>query len=213
MDKKIVAIVDDESLILDTYEQLLRDEYQIIKFNSPHNFLNYLSDKKDTPFDGLIADYKMPQMNGIEMITTAQSKGFYFPFLLFSGFLDKDVMKNAINLGAFRLLDKPCTRTELFQSLNDVIYENEFQKIHREIRSTISRLREFYSTMAVLLNQYLPPKELNKLIIEYNSDANSDIKTMDSERLVANLEKHLEELLVQDENLEKLRRNNHKKAS
>ena len=96
--KRRVVLVDDESGLLDLYHHILGDIYQISTFDSPQKFLDSLVSKDSMPFDILITDLSMPGINGIEMIREANKKGFYFPSIILSGYLDKSSMFQAVDL-------------------------------------------------------------------------------------------------------------------
>lgn len=198
--KKAVVIVDDEVDLTELFGSLLEDSYDVIVFNRPNDFMAYLSAHKDVPFDALISDFNMPQMNGLEMIKKCFEKGYHFPFILFSAYLEKEVIFKALQIGAFRLLEKPSTKEKLEKAIEDIIIEHDSSKLRGEIRSTIDQLREYYTFLKVILNDRIPPKEMEELFLQ--TDPMGNVRTSSPEEILSKLEEKLDTLFSAEEDLE-----------
>lgn len=122
--KKTVIVIDDEVDLTELFSNLLEDTYKVITFNKPKDFIDYLSGYKDVPFDALITDFNMPQMTGLEMIQCCLEKGYHFPFILFSAFLEKEIINQAGKIGAFRLVEKPAKKETLEKVIQEIIVEH-----------------------------------------------------------------------------------------
>ena len=202
--KRRVAIIDDEAVLTEMHEHLLSPFYDVLTFNHPREFLKHLNFHIDSPFDAVISDYKMPELNGLEMILEARKMGYAFPFLLYSGYLDKQTVMNAVNAGAFRLLEKPSTGDMILKSLGEVLAEGHYRALRKEIRDSIDKLREYYSGISALLSRYVSKQELEALFVETNIKGKIT-KIVDGETLLNNLENRLDELLAEEETLEETR--------
>jgi response regulator RpfG family c-di-GMP phosphodiesterase len=73
---KYILLVDDEKDILFLYNEWLKsDGYQIVSFDNPVEALNYLNKNDNISNCSLvIADYKMPQMSGLDFIKKIKEK-------------------------------------------------------------------------------------------------------------------------------------------
>jgi DNA-binding NtrC family response regulator len=60
------------------------------------------------PYDLVITDFMMPQVNGIELLTKIMAEYSWIKVVLISGHLDHEVASKALMLGAFAVLPKPC---------------------------------------------------------------------------------------------------------
>ncbi len=198
--KKTVVIVDDEVDLTDLFCNLLEDNYEVIAFNRPNDFIAYLSAHKDVPFDALISDFNMPQMTGLDMIKKCFEKGYHFPFILFSAYLEKDIIFKALQIGAFRLLEKPSTKEKLEQAIEDIIIDHDSLKLRGEIRSTIDQLREYYNFLKVILNDRIPPNEMESLFLQ--TDSMGNVKTSSPDEILKKLEEKLDLLFSTEEDLE-----------
>lgn len=198
--KKTVVIIDDEVDLTELFSSLLEETYEIIAFNRPNDFIAYLNAHKDVPFDALISDFNMHQMTGLDMIKKCFEKGYHFPFILFSAYLEKEVIFKALQIGAFRLLEKPSTKEKLEKAIEEIIVEHDSSKLRGEIRSTIDQLREYYTFLKVILNDRIPAKEMEELFLQ--TDPVGNVRTSSPEEILNKLEEKLDLLFSTEEDLE-----------
>lgn len=136
-DAKKILLVDDEQYVLNALRRELKDHFDIETFISP---LAALERSRETQFDLVIADYKMPDMNGLDFL---KQFGLLQPDaarLVLSGEADIDALVRTINeTHIYRFLAKPWEKTELLSSIRqaltyrDTIIENRRQaNLYRE---------------------------------------------------------------------------------
>jgi len=123
--QRTIAFVDDEVEITEVYTAILSEHYKVLSFNQPDELLKYLDDHKACPFDVLITDLKMPKMSGLQLIERAHQKGFQFPSILVSGYLDKKNLMTAVGTGILRVLEKPAEIKDLLKSVEEILKENQ----------------------------------------------------------------------------------------
>jgi FixJ family two-component response regulator len=207
MEDVLIHVVDDEEDLLEVYQTLLEDRYRVKAFTSPKDFLENL--KQEMPAL-VITDFNMPEMTGIEMIR----KGFEnsnrpFPFIVLSGYLDKDNAVAAVNLGVFRLLEKPTDGELLLATIDQLLVEYQVTKVQTEAREITSQLKELYSSIRVILSQYIPDEILERLMVE--TDENGQVKARHSfEEFLERLESRLDFLLKSERVLLELKTQNYK---
>lgn len=206
MNKPKIIVVDDEQDILDIYSALLDPNFEVEAFNSPKEFLSALSKDPKKNFELVITDLKMPEMTGLAMIQQAQDLGFSFPFVLLSGYLDKAAAIEAVNLGAFRLLEKPTDYDVLISAIDQLIMEHEIVNVRREIRILTGQLRELYTYLRIIMEQYIPDDVLARLVVETNGAGHVKNKTS-FESVLEKLETRLERLLESERILTEMKIN------
>ena len=202
--KRRVALVDDESGILQLFQTILCEHYEIFTFDNPKKFLETLILKQPRPFDLLITDFRMPLMTGLEMIQQAQKRNFFFPAIIFSGHLDKKSIMEAVNLGAFRLLEKPTSPDVVISAIEELFVEFEIRETRDEIRKITAQMREYYSFIRLLISAHIPEIDVQNFSLQL--DPQGEVRHQESfDRLMDQLEARLEGLLISEKVLEDVR--------
>ncbi len=83
--KKKVVIVDDDESIRKTFFLILNPEYLVYLAKNAEEALQRFA---DTDIDLIIADLKLPHLNGLEMISEFRKKGYKGEAILISAFPD-----------------------------------------------------------------------------------------------------------------------------
>ena len=200
-----IFAIDDESEILENYQDLLGDAYELTTFQDPTSFLRYFDDSNAPRPSLIITDLNLPAMTGLEMITKLQKKGENYPFILLSGYLNKDNVIQAVDAGVFRLLEKPVESKILYSAIDQLILEHEIVGIRSEIRSLTAQLRELYTGIRLVMEQYIPDEVMKRMIVEAPNGIIK--KQMGFDDLLENLEGRLETLLNNEKLLTEMKVN------
>lgn len=208
--KPLIAVVDDEQDLLDNFESLLSDQFQIQTFSSPFSFLEALPTLKQKGLQLVLTDFKMPKMNGLEMVQKGHAD-FRFPFIILSGHLEKQTVMDAVEIGVFRLLEKPTNHDELLATIDQLLLENDLQNVRQEIRTITSQLREIYSTMRLVLSRHLTPEMQARMVVETKDGGG--LKKMGFEDLLERLEHRLDSLLKSEKMMSDLKNDRWKASS
>lgn len=100
-----VLIVDDDAPNLDVLASVLEDDYTVHKAESGSEALKVL---EANPLDVIIADQRMPEMTGVELLERVSRDRPDIAGILLTAYTDSDTIIAAINrAGAFRFLTKP----------------------------------------------------------------------------------------------------------
>lgn len=211
-EKRNIVVVDDEKDITALYRENLEPYYNVMEFNDPEEFLKFLKFHQTTPFHALVSDFKMPRLNGLQMIQKAFEMGYSFPFVMLSGHLDKETVIKAVNYGAFRLLEKPTTSEDLLEALDQIVIEHEIHLTRDQIRKMMGQLRENYTFLRTILTNYVPDSELSKMIVQTDQKGQV-VGEQNFDGLVSDIENRLDELMSTEETLEMLRKKSAQKPA
>ncbi len=92
--KPRIAIVDDDALIVESFADEFSDEFEILGFTSPIKAL-------DAPVlqqvSVIIADYRMPELDGIKFLAKVKESRPTLSRILFTAYADLDCLSRAIN--------------------------------------------------------------------------------------------------------------------
>ncbi len=105
--KTRVLMVDDEPNVLSGYRRSIGRNYDLVTANSGRKGLDSLD--KEGPFEVVVTDMRMPEMDGLEFLKQAKRKHPNTVYVMLTGNADQQTAINAINQGQiFRFLNKPC---------------------------------------------------------------------------------------------------------
>ncbi len=106
-----ILVVDDEEVVLAGIEKILkRDGVLLTKATSAEQALDLL---RDNEIDIVIADLKLPGMDGLELLRRLKEEAPGIPTILITGFATIKSATQALKIGAVEYLPKPFTRSEL----------------------------------------------------------------------------------------------------
>ena len=116
-----ILVVDDEIRLMTTLHDVLRREgYEVTSVGSGAEALVALS---ESPYDLLLTDLTMPQMDGIECISKLVELKPAIRILVISALADKATAVEAMEKGANGFLNKPFTDRQLNEAIADLIRE------------------------------------------------------------------------------------------
>lgn len=111
-----VLYVDDEPDLLDLGKMFLENNGNF-SINTLPSAIVALDHLKSVPYDAIISDYQMPDMDGITLLKHLRSEGDATPFIIFTGKGREDVVIEALNSGADFYLQKGGDPEPLFAEL------------------------------------------------------------------------------------------------
>jgi diguanylate cyclase (GGDEF)-like protein len=185
-----LLIVDDEPAVLGGLELLFRGQgYEVLTADNPARALKLLKSRSaGQPVGIVISDYRMPGMNGIELLHEV-SLGLPDTLrILLTGKSDTVPAVDAVNQGGlYRFLTKPCDHALLLKTVKDAfeLYESAREKrlLNEELSKANEELRELSSSLearvedatrelreAIYFDRLtgLPSKELMQDRLEYS---------------------------------------------
>jgi two-component system, response regulator RegA len=110
-----ILLVDDEVVFANNLSKLLtRRGYRVIAVNSGDAALRALM---ESSFDVMVLDLKMPGMDGIAMMHEMRKLGLSTEVLILTGHGSIDTALEAIQLGAYDYVTKPCEIADLVSKI------------------------------------------------------------------------------------------------
>jgi DNA-binding response OmpR family regulator len=119
--RRHILIVDDEPAVRRTVRGVL--ESSGFECEESENGASALEWLKGHHTDVIIVDYQMPIMNGLSLLERVQSNynGHTPRVIMLSGLIEEKEKQEAVNLGAYAIIDKPCNFRELVVKVNEAI--------------------------------------------------------------------------------------------
>ena len=136
MDTRTVLIVDDEPDMLENCERLLsREGYLCKTLVDPTRVRTLLRDLEP---DVLLLDLRMPEVNGMTILTVALAEDPALPVIIMTGYGTVASAVQAIGEGAFDYLTKPFSGDELQVAVQRAVCHRELTLENRALRQQIA---------------------------------------------------------------------------
>jgi two-component system, LuxR family, response regulator FixJ len=119
--KSAVYVVDDDVGVLGSLRFLLETEgFEVRTFRSSAALL---SAAPPTDVDCLVIDYKMPDMNGLDLVALLRGNKVAAPVVLITGYPDENIAARAAAAGIEHVLFKPLLGDSLTKQIRTAIEE------------------------------------------------------------------------------------------
>ena len=117
--KPTVYVVDDDADVLGSLRFLLEtDGFNVRTFRSGASLLNSV---RSTGVDCFVIDYKMPDMNGIDLAGRLRNRDIAAPVILITGYPDENISARAEAAGVRDVLLKPLLEDSLVSRIRGAI--------------------------------------------------------------------------------------------
>jgi two-component sensor histidine kinase len=133
---KLLLVDDQEGITQVLKEGIEPAGHECIRYQNPRKALIHF---KREYFDAVITDYRMPDLDGIQLLRAIQEVRPDTPVIILTGYADAQNAISAVNNGAFAFLQKPIQLQELLETLSKI--ERKIQQ-HRLPGIQIDRLIE-----------------------------------------------------------------------
>ena len=126
-----VLFIDDDPPVLAVYERQVGRHYIITTAVGGVEGLRAL--KEQGPFAVVVADYRMPTVDGIQVLAAAMDMAPETVRIMLTGFADLQVAMDAVNSGEiFRFLKKPISTEILLDSLQGAVDHYNLARAEKE---------------------------------------------------------------------------------
>jgi FixJ family two-component response regulator len=121
--KPTVYVADDDAGVLSSLRFLLEtDGFDVRTFRSGTALLNALN---STPIDCFVIDYKMPDINGVDLTGDLRKRGAMAPVVLITGHYDDRLAERAAAVGVQDFLLKPLLDENLVKRIRKAIKDDQ----------------------------------------------------------------------------------------
>ncbi len=109
------VIIDDEPIVGRRLKQVLgKMGFHVEVFTDPLSALEFM---KENPFDIVITDFKMEEMDGMEVLRRAKQMNPDSKVIIITGYAKPETAKEAFKNGVFDFMVKPFRLSELKESV------------------------------------------------------------------------------------------------
>lgn len=121
--KPMIYVVDDDSDVLGSLQFLLEtDGFAVRTFKSGAALLG---DQASDHADCFVIDYKMPNMNGLDLVKRLRNRDISAPVILITGYPDEQIPERAASAGVHHVLRKPLLDESLISHIKSALGERD----------------------------------------------------------------------------------------
>ncbi len=133
-----ILIVDDEPDMLKLLSMIIREKtpYEVTTTNNPLEALELA--KKDS-FDLVIADLKMPGLDGIELLDAVKRVDQDIPFIIITAYSTVEAASEAMKKGGFDFITKPFRKEQILFTIDKAIKWLNVQRENKMLKEQIKK--------------------------------------------------------------------------
>lgn len=152
-----ILFVDDEPNVLRALQRSLRKEpWEVVTCDDPHEALRRIENEE---FAVVVSDYRMPAINGVEVLEYCRFRQPAAMRLILSAYTEKRGMLDAINNAQIsRFITKPWDDKDLTSILSNAVetshLKREKEELLRLVENQRQELIEQYQMLQVFTRQH-----------------------------------------------------------
>jgi formate/nitrite transporter len=123
---KKMLVIDDESVVLASCRRIFAQEgFEVVTSDSPRQGLELAS---GTRFDVILCDWRMPELNGIDVVEILDKRSPESALVMITGFPALDRATEVMKRGAMDYVAKPFTPEEIVTAVNKALKRKEHEQ-------------------------------------------------------------------------------------
>ncbi|MDO4461326.1 MAG: sigma-54 dependent transcriptional regulator [Bacteroidia bacterium] len=132
-----ILVIDDQKSIRSTLKDILELEgYEVALAENGKEGVDMLSNNK---YDILLTDIKMPEMDGMEVLSKAVEIAPSMPIIMISGHGNIDTAVEAIKAGAYDFIEKPIDLNRLLITVKNAVEKNNLVVETKALKKKVAR--------------------------------------------------------------------------
>jgi formate/nitrite transporter len=153
MDSRTMLVIDDESIVLESCRRIFREQgFDVVTSANPRDALQEVSERR---FDVILCDWKMPQMDGVDVVEVLDRRSPETAIIMISGYPSLERATEVMKRGAMDYVPKPFTPEEITGAVRRALSRRE-QLAARET-AHIERIAKSISFPVPSLDDQSPP--------------------------------------------------------
>jgi DNA-binding NtrC family response regulator len=132
-----ILVIDDERSIRNTLKEIL--EYEKHEVEVAADGMSGLELLNNKTFEIALLDIKMPEMDGMEVLTKINDTFPELPVVMISGHGNVDTAVSAIKLGAYDFIEKPLDLNRIMVTIKNALDKSDLVKETKTLRKKINK--------------------------------------------------------------------------
>jgi len=132
-----ILIIDDERSIRRTLKEIL--EFENYEVEAVEDGIAGVKEAKANSYDIIFCDIKMPQMDGMEVLTKLKNDGLETPIIMISGHGNIETAVEAIRNGAYDFIEKPLDLNRILVTIKNALEHTDLVEETKTLKKVIKR--------------------------------------------------------------------------
>lgn len=122
-----ILIIDDDPLTLAILSEFLTEKYEV---ETVHSYAEASVSHQNKPFDLIITDLVMPEVDGLEVIEKFKQENVFLPVIAISSqrICNDTCLNLPVSIGADQFLEKPVVKDELISTIEHLLAKEDRRK-------------------------------------------------------------------------------------
>lgn len=134
-----ILIIEDEASIRRVLIKILSEENNTYEVEEAEDGLQGLEKIKNSDYDLVLCDIKMPKMDGVELLEAVKKIKPEIPMVMISGHGDMETAIQAMRLGAFDYISKPPDLNRLLNTVRNALDKKQLVVENKILKKIVSK--------------------------------------------------------------------------
>lgn len=134
-----ILIIEDEASIRRVLTKILSEENETYKVQEAEDGAIGFEMIKNTDYDLVLCDIKMPKMDGVELLEAVKKIKSEIPIVMISGHGDMETAIQTMRLGAFDYISKPPDLNRLLNTVRNALDKKQLVVENKILKKIVSK--------------------------------------------------------------------------
>jgi DNA-binding NtrC family response regulator len=134
-----ILIIEDEPAIRRVLTKILSEENDSYQVEEAEDGLSGMEKIKNTDYDLILCDIKMPKMDGVEVLEATKKIKPEIPIVMISGHGDMETAIQTMRLGAFDYISKPPDLNRLLNTVRNALDKKQLVVENKILKKKVSK--------------------------------------------------------------------------
>lgn len=134
-----ILIIEDEPAIRRVLTKILSEENDNYQVEEAEDGIMGMEKIKNTDFDLILCDIKMPKMDGVEVLEATKKIKPEIPIVMISGHGDMETAIQTMRLGAFDYISKPPDLNRLLNTVRNALDKKQLVVENKILKKKVSK--------------------------------------------------------------------------
>ena len=153
-----ILIIDDERSIRRTLKEIL--EFEKYDVTAVEDGISGVREAKEGGYDVIFCDIKMPQMDGMEVLTKLKNDGLDTPIVMISGHGNIETAVDSIKSGAYDFIEKPLDLNRILVTIKNALDKSDLVEETKTLKKQIKKQSKHDS----IIGESKPIQEIKEMI-------------------------------------------------